>query len=284
MTNAYRQQVQTPVGSSLPEVGSLGLFSPVLELIPDSFGVTGETITSAITRLRAKFQLLLAARIVKTALNTNSSRLNVVASMQPEGTEARFATTFPIRGVGQGSPGTQTTPAIPPNSDKLPLGTPVQIQVTNNETSGLYLSVLVIDPTGEISVIFPNQWIASEEVTLVSAGQTLKIPDPSKDSFRLVTQEPKGVAEVLILASRTPLRQALQALRELAARDNTRNGIVGLRGSDQQNEPAKVMDYLLDDVNNGTRGNATDTTRSSSMARSIDTSQLAALSITFEVI
>jgi hypothetical protein len=42
------------------------------------------------------------------------------------------------------------------------------------------------------------------------------------------------------------------------------------------------MDYLLDDVNNGTRGNATDTTRST--AHSIDTSQLAALSITFEVI
>jgi hypothetical protein len=282
MTNAYQQQVQTPVGSKLPEVGSLGLFSPALELIPDSFGATGETVTNAITRLRPKFQSLLAARIVKTALNTNSSRLNVVASMQPEGTEARIATAFPIRGVGQATPITQPTSLIPPNSEKLPLGTPVQIQVTNNETTGLYLSVLVIDPTGEISVIFPNQWVAAEEVTLVAAGDTLKIPDPNKDNFGLVTQEPKGVSEVLILASRTPLRQALQALRELAARDNKRSGIVGLRGSEQQNEPAKVMDYLLDDVNNGTRGNATDTTRST--ARSIDTSQLAALSITFEVI
>jgi hypothetical protein len=202
--------------------------------------------------------------------------------MQPEGTEARIATAFPIRGVGQATPITQPTSLIPPNSEKLPLGTPVQIQVTNNETTGLYLSVLVIDPTGEISVIFPNQWVAAEEVTLVAAGDTLKIPYPNKDNFRLVTQEPKGVSEVLILASRTPLRQALQALRELAARDNKRSGIVGLRGSEQQNEPAKVMDYLLDDVNNGTRGNATDTTRST--ARSIDTSQLAALSITFEVI
>ncbi|NEQ22119.1 MAG: DUF4384 domain-containing protein [Microcoleus sp. SIO2G3] len=284
MTSAYRQQVQTPVGSTLLDVGSLGLFSPTLELVPDSFGATGETVTNAITRLRPKFQSLLAARIVRTALNTNSSRLNVVASMQPEGTEARIATTFPIRGVGQGIPGNQPTPATPPNSQKLPLKTPVQIQVTNKETSALYLSVLVIDPTGEISVIFPNQWVAAEEVTLVSAGQTLKIPDPTKDSFRLVTQEPKGVAEVLILASRIPLRQALQALRELAARDKTRNGIVGLRGSEQQNEPAKVMDYLLDDVNNGTHGNATDTTRSSSTTRSIDTNQLAALSITFEVI
>jgi hypothetical protein len=279
MTNAYRQQLQTSVGSKLPEVGSLGLFSPAIELIPDSFGAVDETVTNAITRLRPKFQSLLAARIVRTALNTNSSRLNVVASMQPEGTEARIATTFPVRGVGKDTPATQPTPAIPPNSQKLPLGTPVQIQVTNNETTGLYLSVLVIDSSGEISVIFPNQWVAAEEVTLVSAGQTLKIPNPSKDSFRLVTQEPKGVAEVLILASRTPLRQALQALREIAARDANRGKPVTLRGSQQQNEPAKVMDYLLDDVNNGTRGDATATSRSS-----IDTSQLAALSITFEVI
>jgi hypothetical protein len=50
------------------------------------------------------------------------------------------------------------------------------------------------------------------------------------------------------------------------------------------NEPAEVIDRLLDDVNDGTRGSGNNTTASSSTVRSIDTSQLAALSITFEVI
>jgi hypothetical protein len=145
--------------------------------------------------------------------------------------------------------------------------------------------VLVIDPTGDISVIFPNQWTTSEEVTLVAAGQTLKIPDPNKDSFRLVTQEPKGVAEVLILASRTPLRKALQTLRAVAAsRGEQRGGPVTLRTSGQSNEPGEVIDNLLDDINNGTRGSASNATRSSGTVRNIETNQLAALSITFEVI
>jgi hypothetical protein len=165
------------------------------------------------------------------------------------------------------------------------LGTAVQLQVTNNEASQLYLSVLVIDPTGEISVIFPNQWAAAEEVTLVAAGQTLKIPEPNKDSFSLVTQEPKGVSEVLILASRTPLRKALQSLRAVAAaRVGQRSGPVTLEASGPLNEPAEVIDNLLDDVNNGTRGSVSNATRSSGTVRNIDTSQLAALSITFEVI
>ncbi len=143
----------------------------------------------------------------------------------------------------------------------------------------------MIDPTGEISVIFPNQWAAAEEVTLVAAGQTVKIPDPSKDRFRLVTQEPKGVAEVLILASRSPLRKALQALRAVAAsRGSDRSGPVTLEASAQQNQPAEVINNLLDDVTTGTRGSGNNTTRGNPTVRNIDTSQFAALSITFEVI
>jgi hypothetical protein len=144
---------------------------------------------------------------------------------------------------------------------------------------------LVIDPTGEISVVFPNQWAAADEVTLVGAGQILKIPDPRKDNFRLVTQEPKGVAEVLILASRTPLRKALQTLRSLvASRGNQLRGPVALSASGQLNEPTEVIDNLLDDVNNANRGSAPMAKSDGGTVRQIDTSQLAALSITFEVI
>ena len=286
MTPAYQQQLRSTQTAKLPEVESLGLFLPALELIPDSFGAKSETVTDAINRLRPKLKSLLAARIVKTALNTNSSRLNVVASMRPEATGEVFASAFTVRGsLGGGSPFTRPPSVVPPSAKKLPLGTPVQLQVTNNETSALYLSVLVIDPTGDISVIFPNQWTTSEEVTLVAAGQTLRIPDPNKDSFRLVTQEPKGVAEVLILASRTPLRKALQTLRAVAAsRGEQRGGPVTLRTSGQSNEPGEVIDNLLDDINNGTRGSASNATRSSGTVRNIETNQLAALSITFEVI
>lgn len=286
MTPAYRQQLQSTQKANLPEVGSLGLFSPGLELIPDSFGTASETITNAIARLRPKLQSLLAAHIVKTSLNANSSRLNVVASMSLEDGGEIIASSFTVRGsLDSSTPLNRSKSIISPNAQKLRLGASVQLQVTNNETSPLYLSVLVIDPTGEISVIFPNQWAAAEAVTLVAAGQTLEIPNPDKDGFRLVTQEPKGVTEVLILASRTPLRKALQALRAVAAsRGQNRSGPVSLNASGQINEPAEVIESLLDDVNDGSRGNGNNTTSSSASIRSLDTSQLAALSITFEVI
>ncbi len=280
MTEAYRQQLRSHAASNLPDNGSLGLFSPALELVPNSFGAKTETVTDAIARLRPKFKSLLAARIVKTILNSNSSRLNVTAAMRPEGTAETIATAFTIRGSLTQGTNANRPPSIPPGVQKLPLGTPVQLLVSNNESSPLYLSVLVIDPTGEISVIFPNQWAAAEEVTLVAPGQMLKIPDPSQDSFSLVAQEPKGVAEVLILASRTPLRQALQAIRTVALDRGYSSGPVTLDASGQVNEPAEVIDRLLDDINNDTgRGMG-----NSNTVRQIETSQLAALSITFEVI
>lgn len=279
MTPAYRQQLQAT--AALPEVESFGLFSPALELIPNSFGKKAETVTEAITRLRPKLQSLLAARIVKTTLNTNSSRLNIVASMRPEGTEEVIASAFTIRGLGKNTTPNAATPAMPLSSQKLPLGTPVQIQIVNNEVNPLYLSVLVIDPTGEISVIFPNQWAAAAAVTLVAAGQALLIPDPNKDRFRLVTQEPKGVAEVLILASRSPLRKALQTIRTIAAaRDDNRSGPVTLEASLEQNQPTEVIDNLLEDLNTGTRSAPAISTK----VQNLDTTQLAALSISFEVI
>lgn len=289
MTNTYRQQLQSTV-TNLPEVGSLGLFTPALELIPDSFGVKSESISDAITRLRPKLQSLLAAHKIKTVLNANSSRLNVAVSMRLAGTNGEeIANPFTIRAaLDKGTPSNLGTSLVPLNPKKLPVGTAVEISLKNNEANPLYCSLLVIDPAGEITVIFPNPWTTSDDATFVGAGKTLQIPDPNKDTFKLVTQEPKGVVEVLVLASRTPLRKALQSLRGVAERrpqTANRSGPVTLDSSDQQNETAEVIDNLLDDVNIDTRsGSTSSTTPSSTTVRNIDTTQLAALSITFEVI
>lgn len=277
VTSANRQQFQQTSAANVPPTGSLGLFSPAFEPVPNSFGSAGETVTDALTRLQARLKSLLAVRIVKTTLNTNSSRLNVVASMRPEGGSEIVATTN--RGSLEfGSTGNNPKPVASPNGYKLPLKTSVQIAVTNKETSDLYCSVLVIDPTGEISVIFPNQWTVADDVTKIRAGQTLLIPDSKKDNFNLVTQEPKGVASVLIIASRTPLRKALQSLREVASRGRNDRGPVTLA------DPTEVVGNLLDDLNEGTRGQKNSSAAGNQAVRAIDTTQLATLSITFEVI
>lgn len=81
---------------------SLGLFFPGMDAIPGSFGFVGEKMTDAVLRLQAKFKSLLAARIVKMMLNTDSSRLKVTASLMrvDQGNQA-IAQVFPTRALGQ---------------------------------------------------------------------------------------------------------------------------------------------------------------------------------------
>lgn len=275
----------------LPPLNSLGLFSPGLEMIPGSFGAAGETVKNAVLRLQAKFKSLLAARIVKMVLNTDSSPLNVTASLsRADDTKQVVATVVPTRGVGgqlttsargkrQAKPVSRA--AASPSVSKLPLNTPVQLQIVNNEPRALYVSVLVIDPTGEMTIIFPNQWTAALEAARVEAGQTLLIPQPNRDDFNLQTQEPLGVTEVLIVASVMPLRNALKALQAIASRRNQSSGLV------QLNAPIEVIENLLSDL--AESSSHLDANRNNSVpperrVRRVDTTQLAAMSMTFEVV
>jgi hypothetical protein len=279
MTDAYQQELQQQKVANIPPVSSVGLFSPGLELIPGSFGVVGETVTQAVSRLQPKLRSLLAARLVKLTLNTDSSRLNVTASMSREDGNKLVGSAFTVRGnVGRGSVTNPPIPELASDITKLPLGTRVQFQISNNENRDLYLSLLVIDPTGEMSVIFPAQWTATDDVMRVKAGQTIQIPDPNERSFSLVTQEPLGVAEVLIIASVTPLRRALQALRAVASRDGTSRGPI------TPNEPTEVIGNLLEDLAEGTRGSQDVIPAQLPDVKRIDTSQMATMSIMFEVI
>lgn len=272
ITNAYYRQLRQNRVQDLPEIGSLGLFLPELEsVVPDSFGAVGETVTAAIKRLGTKLKLLLAGHIVKLILNPDSSRLDVVASLGlMDDTSASVAKAFTVRGSSREN---QLALNSATNLKQLHLGQEIQFQVKNNEDYDLYVSVLIINPDGEIDVIFPNNWTAAEDATLVEARQKLCIPD-SKDNFSLPLQG-TGIAEALIIASRTPLRKALKALQTIASERGLVRGPVPL-----EEEPAAVIGSLLDDLHQ-TRG---DGSRTPSEAHSIDTKHLAALSLTFKVV
>lgn len=265
MTPAYQQQLQA-AGSEMPAVGSYGLFAPGFDLIPGSFGAPGETAIAAITRLQAKFKSLLAARLVKLTLNGNASRLDVSVSMRREDSQTDVVGRVTRGGTPIATPATRSNRSS--DLQKLPLGTPIQFRITNNEPEDLYVSVLVIDPAGEMTMVFPNRWTAGQEAARVAARSTLSVPD-SSDGFALITVEPKGVVEVLAIASYTPLDKALKALEPIAPS----------RGFVTPPEPVEVMGDLVTDLSRGTRsGNA------STGAKTLDTTRMATLSITFEVV
>jgi hypothetical protein len=260
-----RAQPALTGSAALPPVGSIGLFSPGLDRVPDSYGIPGESVAAAVERLRPKLRSLLAARLVKLTLNPGSSRLNLNVSMVPEGRDQILASAFTVRG------GSTPTAPRPAGIEQMPLNTGLQFQIANREPRDLYLSVLVIDAAGVMSVIFPNQWTAATAATLLPAGSTLSLPDASRDRFRLVTQPPKGTVEVLIVANSQPLDQALKGLQAIAIDSGITRGPLGI------NDPTEVVEGLLRDISG-------DADTATSSVRPISVSQLAALSITFEVI
>jgi len=290
MTEAYYQQWQSSKNSaSLPKIGSLGLFSVGGEVINGSFGAATETVTDAINRLQPKFRALLAIRIVKMSLNTNSSRLNVTANLRKANeNNLLIGQVFPTRGAkGKLANTTNISPSNSTSaSTKIPLNTPVELQIINNETRDIFVSVLVINSLGEMTVIFPNQWSAPGDAARLSAGETLLFPDANKDKFSLQTQEPLGMTEVLIITSITPLRKALKTLQAIAQNRSQQSGPIAV------STPIEVIENLLEDLGESSassnklrsKNNNTTLTKSQSVINQVDTTQIAAMSITFEVV
>jgi len=272
ITTYHQQELASSPEATLPPVGSIGLFSPRQKLVSDSFGAQDETIQQAVIRLQAKLKSLLAVRLVKLALNGNSSRLNVAATLTLEGNEqAIIGEAVAVRGGSSNlSSNKATSVEVSDTVATLSPGTSVQFHFTNNESCELYCSILVIGSNTEMVVLFPNQWTAADDVMRVEAEQKLRVPELSKDNFRFVTQGPPGVFELLIIASSKPLRNTLRALKEIASRQGTRSGPI------TANEPGDLIVSLLDDLDTKERGN--------SSIHSLDLTQLAVMSISLEVI
>lgn len=291
MNPARYQALDKKRVSDLPPVGSYGLFLPSLEqIVRASFGQSNETVKEAITRLRPKLKSLLATRIIKQILgNTNSSQVNVTASMNIADNNNIVAETFPNRGINKipvgsnqsGSNSAAKSPKISASGlPQLDVGTQITFQVKNHESFPLYISIFEIDAQGEMTVIFPNDWSASETTVLIEPQRALVIPG-ANDQFNLNIGEPLGISEALIIASTTPLRTALKGLKEIAqSRGVNRSGSI-----DIDDEFLDVTNSLLSDLDAGTRGrNNVGGIELPTDVRGIDSKKLAAMGITFEVV
>ena len=287
---AELQELQKNRIKNLPQVGSLGLFLPSQdEIIPASFGETKETIQEAITRLKPKFKSLLAARIIKQVLgNTNSSRVNVTASMNIANSQTIIAETFAIRGTNKVP--VDSKPIVPVSPVKfselgipqLTVGTQIDLQIENNESSDLYVSILVIDAEGTMTIIYPNDWSASQTAALIKPKEKLVIPQAGRDVFKLTISEPLGIGEALVIASTSPLRTSLKALQKIAKRRGLENRRSPMNVND---DILEVTDSLLNDLDAGTRSSADRAiTELPDNVRGIDTTKLAAMAIAFEVL
>jgi hypothetical protein len=284
MTEARYKELRVKKVSPLPEVGSFGLFLPSLEqIVVNSFGNADESVSAAVERLQPKLKSLLAARIVKQVLgNTNSSRINVTASMNLADNQKLIGETFTPRGSkNKITQQTKRPVSFDAGIPQLPVGSEVAFEVENKESTPLYVTILVIDASGNMSVIFPFDWSATDKAMLIQPSQKRVIPQ-DEDGFKLTIVEPIGISEALIIASTTPLSSSLQALQKIADSRGLRNKRSPIPVSD---DILGFTNNLLDDLNRGTRSDR----NSSSLplpagVRGIDTEKLAAMAIAFQVI
>ena len=245
MLPSYHQDLETRKFADLPDVNSVGLFSVGFELIPGSFGVKDETINDAVNRLQTKFKLLLAARLMKMTLNTNSSRLKVAARLTVADNRALLAESFTVRGAKISSAkNLQIISSENGSLAEVEINKPVQISVENLENRDLHIGVLIFSPDGDIDILFPLS--DGKNAALVLAGQTVQIPSEGKLSFG----KPLGIVEVLIVASTAPIDKALKPLQTLVMEQKSEK-----RSSGQVAEKAEeAIASLLDDLAGGKRG------------------------------
>ncbi|MCA1991065.1 MAG: DUF4384 domain-containing protein [Coleofasciculus sp. S288] len=119
----------------------------------------------------------------------------------------------------------------------------------NREQGGLYVTVLVISPEGDMSVIFPHSWTETTQAAIIKVGQTRKIPDPAQgDQFKIAVGKPLGTAEVLVIASATPIREALKVLQQIAESRRQRSSPIAL-----EEDSTKAIDTLLEDLDRSSR-------------------------------
>ncbi len=134
---------------------------------------------------------MLADGILKKTLNTNSSELDVEVSLnlveQPSKIIAKTATSLSQRNR-------QVSQKIYPH--KLPLQQLFQFQVTNNESTSVYISILLFDSSGDFLVIFPYKWSAPEESMQLAPKQTLVVGNPQELKLQAIK---KGSGEALII-------------------------------------------------------------------------------------
>jgi hypothetical protein len=268
-----RLQGRIPV---IPAIGSVGLFTPSKDkTISDSFGPADENVTDAVRRLQPKLKLLLANRVLRAVLNPGSSQLKVSASINPVG--ARDGNNLAATGTrgAQGSRNLVTT-AITPDIGTVKPGDNIQIKVQNQETRDLYISVLGIGSDGEMTVLFPSDFTAAADASLVGAGKTLVAPQPGRENYEFIVTGPAGAIEIIVLASANSLRDTLKGLKKIASRSGQNRG-----------EPLSID--APSDLIGGLLGDLTASTRAGLKVQrqgtqQVDATQLAALSLALDVV
>ena len=264
MTEEMREQL--PGQSTLPTVGSVALFSPTLVPVAASHGLVDESAVGAVRRLRPLLKRLLANKALEAIAATHSS-----LAVSGEIVAASDANRSVPIGGGR---------AISPSIQPFRVGEDIQIRVENRETEqALYLTCLVIDVEGNMTVIHPAAWDAPDDAALIEKKGALVIPRPEDNTvFRIgPTDGTGGLVEVMTITSTGSLRNALRALQEIARGREMTRGYVSV-------DDESGLDFLTELLGDVDRISRSDGVGMSEGQTAVNGGEIAVFSTVIEVV
>ncbi len=255
--------------TDLPPIGTIGLFTPALSPVTNTFGRVNESAIAAVSRLRPQFRLFLVGQVLN-GIATTSSNLNIQGNVF-----AASGASVPISGRQSGNP--FQSPSVATQTFRT--GEAIQIQIDNQEDREMYMSCLAIDASGNLITLYPIDFEAPEDASLIEAKSSLTVPRPEDESAFAVGGS--GYVQLITLVSTEPLRSVLRGLEDMARSRGMSRGFLQL----QENEPLRVLGNLLGDVGDISRSSdpATIGVVDTSQQSPIDTNVLAAFSTMIEI-
>ena len=201
-------------------------------------------------------------------VNTNSTELAIDMAI---GTVERGG----IEVVSSDPSRRDAAPVIP----QLTAGENLSLKVTNKESTSLYVAVIATEDDGDMYVYHPSDWNAPEIQAELGPGESVEIPK-STDIFDLPLRGPSGFFNVLVIASRTQLRDTLRVLKRISERsadvfpifDSSREA-----SRSTEDSVGNILDSLLGDVSR----NAPIQTRRDA---AVDNNSVVTFSATIEVV
>lgn len=277
-----RFQAEAAGIAELPPEGSLGIFSrslvPVANAWRPATGTGAMTVEQIVADLSPRFKMLLAGKILKSVLNTDTSNVKLEARMEPANGRGS-GSNLRSRSAQESNDSDFVTQPLSPDVQRLTAGTEVKLSITNNESRDLYVAAIVVDSEGVLTILHPLTPQAAEEAARLPRGTSLTVPTEG-DNYEFVISGPAGFFELLILASTEPLRDAILALERVSnSRGNSRNSRIPF--SLEGDEAVDVMGSLLGDID---RSASRAAIRVSQEDAVVDTTRLAAISAVFEVV
>ncbi|PZO39650.1 MAG: hypothetical protein DCF19_13810 [Pseudanabaena frigida] len=219
---------------------SYGLFTVGHTPILGSFGSVGESVGVAIKRLQPFLESLLAAKLVRTTENQATSHLDVRVTLKAMiGVDERLVT-IASKSAARASLVPASSISNTVRTKPINIGDRLECQIENFSDRPLYVRIFCLDQRSKI--LTPN-FITTPYANdgVIPPSETLTIPYP-KMPMNWSVSAPKGMVDVQVVISRSPLIQVAKTLEASQRQASSLNGLIAI------SNPLQVAQALLSDL------------------------------------